>query len=535
MTNIRTIFPGSINAGGRDLINPGPDNQMEQRRKVSLSYQFYSALIFSTIIKIGLAVWAPLTGDEAYFFVWGKYLDFGYYDHPPMVGWLIHCLLYGGDTRLVLRLPTIIFGIIIGLVLYESLKKVDKDKAKIMAILFWISPFNLLNVIITTDTPLILFTFLSGLFFFYGFGAGKKYLFNFLISGIFLGLAFSSKYFAVLLAVAYLGYVLLFQRNRKGITGIVGVFLPAAVFGLLNLYWNYTHCWDNIMFNFFVRHKNPFQFSPINFVLFLVGQIYLITPIVFYYLLKDRKSIQENLITGNLFIIHLILYGIPILILAMISFFKSIGLHWTLSFIPFIFIIIFALFSRQTLKRMVRPMTFFSAGHLLLVCVVLLLFQTGKLNRLDLYKNTIISIKAREISQLLKTFQDGFLLTTESYDDASMLQYYSGQFVTQFGKGSHRGRQFDKLTDFTKWQGKNILIVRGGSSHEEFFRQFFEKIEIQENRISGYPVYFIFGYQFKYPVYKEKVLRAILVSYYSIPSQLSCGNCYFKDHYFGGK
>jgi 4-amino-4-deoxy-L-arabinose transferase-like glycosyltransferase len=502
---------------------------------LSSVYPFYWALLFSTLIKIGLAVFVPLTGDEAYFFIWGKYLDFGYYEHPPMVGWLIHFLLYTGTSPLIVRSPTIIFGIIIGLVLYASLKKVDKDKALLIAVLFWISPFNLLNVLITTDTPLILFSFLSGLFFFYGFGAGGKNIFYFLVSGIFLGLAFSSKYFAVLLAVAYLGYIFVFQRNRKGGTGIVCVFLPAALSVLLNLYWNYTHCWDNIVFNFFNRHQNLIKFSPINFVLFLVEQIYLITPVVFYYLLKDRKSIRETLNTGKLFIIPLFLFGVPILILGIISFFTSIGLHWTLSYIPFAFLIFFIFFSPQTLRRMIRPMILFSAGHLLLIVAALILFHTGKFNKLDLYKNTIISIKAREISCLLKPFQDRFFLTTESYDDVSMLQYYSGQFVTQFGKGSQHGRQFDQLTDFSKLQGKDILIVRGGSPNEEFFRHFFEKVEIKENRLSDHSVFFIFGYKFKYEVYKEKVLKEILVSFYLVPAQLSCGDCYFKDHYFGGK
>ncbi|MBI4768118.1 MAG: glycosyltransferase family 39 protein [Deltaproteobacteria bacterium] len=500
---------------------------------MSLSSQFYSALIGSTVIKIGLAVFIPLTSDEAYFFVLGKYLDYGYYEHPPMAGWLIHFLLYGGDSRLILRLPNIFFGIIIGLALYQFLKRTDKKKAQILAVLFWISPFNLLNVIITNDAPLTLFTFLSGLLFFKGFEVEKKVKNYFLLSGIFLGLAFFSKYFAVLLAGAFLGYVLIFQRNRRGINAILWTFWPAAFFVLLNLYWNYTHCWDNIVFNFFVRHQDPIQFSLINFIFFLAGQIYLITPVVFYYLLKDRKSIRENLETGHFFIIPLVLYGVPLLILAFLSFFILIGLHWTLSFIPFAFIIFFIVFSPQTLRRMVKPMVLFSAGHLLLILAALLLFQAGKFEKLDLYKNTIISIKAREICSLLKPVRDGFLLTSESYDDVSMLQYYCGQFVTQFGKGSKHGRQFDKLTDFSRYQDKNILIVRGGSPNEDFFRKFFEKIEIKENRIGDHPVFFIFGYKFKYTVYKEKILREILVSFYQIPSWLPCGDCYFKDHYFG--
>jgi 4-amino-4-deoxy-L-arabinose transferase-like glycosyltransferase len=506
---------------------------MERGNNLNSSHKFYSALILSTLIKIGLAVLVPLTGDEAYHYVWGKYLDFGYYDHPPLIGWLMHLSLFVGENKFVLRLPTIIFGIIIGLTLYQFLKKRDKKKAQMVSILFWLSPFNLLNIIITNDAPLIILTFLSGLFFIWGFE--KNRLTSFLLSGLFLGLSFASKYFAVLLAGAFLVYVLMFQRNRRGIWGILYTFSPASFFVLMNLYWNYTHCWDNIVFNFFVRHTEPFHFRPVNFILFLVGQIYLATPMVFYYLLKERNSIRENLNRGHLVMIALALYGVPILILALLSFFKNIGLHWTLSFIPFVFILLFLLFSGPTLQKMQRPMILFSAAHLLVVVVVLSLFHTGQLNNLRLYKDTIISIKAREISLLLKPLQQGFTLAAESYDDVSMLHFYSGKYVIHFGKGTQRGRQFDKLTDFQKLQGKNILIVRSGSPKEEFFRLFFEKIEIQENRISDYPVFFILGYGFKYDVYKAIVLREILASYYSIPPWLPCGECYFRDHYFGGK
>ena len=474
----------------------------------------------------------PLTGDEAYHYVWGKYLDFGYYDHPPMIGWLNHFTLYLGETKLILRAPTIIFGIIIGLALYQFLKKTDKNKAQMIAILFWLSPFNLLNVIMTNDAPLVFFTFLSGLFFVLGFE--KKYFIYFLLSGLFLGLAFTSKYFALLSAAAYLFYVLFFQRNRKGLAALGLVFLPMMFFLLLNLYWNYTHCWDNIIFNFFIRHNKPIKFSLVNFVVFVLSQIYLITPMVFYYLLKDRKSIPENIRTCDFFVIYLIFYSVPILIFGLISFVKSIGFHWTLSFIPFVFILMFAVFSKEILRKLIRPMVLFSASHLVVVFSVLFFFHMGLFNNLDLYKDTIISIKAQEISSLLKPIQPGFYLTTESYDDASMLQFYSGQYVTMIGKGTQRGRQFDKLTDFIKLQDQNILIVRGGTSKEDFYKQFFRRMEVKENRIGGYPVFFLLGYGFKYEIYKEKVLREIWVSFYQDPFHLPCGKCYFKDHYFGG-
>ena len=41
------------------------------------------------LIKVAIAYGLPMTGDEAYFVLWGKHLDFGYYDHPPMAGWMM--------------------------------------------------------------------------------------------------------------------------------------------------------------------------------------------------------------------------------------------------------------------------------------------------------------------------------------------------------------------------------------------------------------------------------------------------------------
>ena len=52
-----------------------------------------------------LAYVIPMSGDEAYFIIWAKHLDFGYYDHPPMVGWFLHLMLYLGSSEVILRLP----------------------------------------------------------------------------------------------------------------------------------------------------------------------------------------------------------------------------------------------------------------------------------------------------------------------------------------------------------------------------------------------------------------------------------------------
>jgi NADH:ubiquinone oxidoreductase subunit 2 (subunit N) len=76
-------------------------------------------------------------------------------------------------------------------------------------------------------------------------------------SGLLLGLALFSKYFAGLLAIAYAVYLL---PRRGGLPKLLVVALCALPFMLVNLAWNSTHCWNNILFNLMNRNASS-QFS----------------------------------------------------------------------------------------------------------------------------------------------------------------------------------------------------------------------------------------------------------------------------------
>ena len=69
---------------------------------------FYKGLLVVFLIRLFMSAWLPMTGDEAYFIVWGKNLDYGYYDHTPMVGWLLSLFLTVSDAAWWLRLPSVL-------------------------------------------------------------------------------------------------------------------------------------------------------------------------------------------------------------------------------------------------------------------------------------------------------------------------------------------------------------------------------------------------------------------------------------------
>ena len=65
------------------------------------------ALILIIVLLALRAVFAallPLSADEAYYWLWSQHPAWGYFDHPPMIAWLIRAgTLVLGDTPLGVR------------------------------------------------------------------------------------------------------------------------------------------------------------------------------------------------------------------------------------------------------------------------------------------------------------------------------------------------------------------------------------------------------------------------------------------------
>ncbi len=100
------------------------------------------AVAFASLaLRLWISAVFPVTGDEAFFYWWGVYKDWGYYDHPPMVGWLIglmRALL--GDTLWAIRLPVVLLPLLLGAALGWALKPVAGERAGWAVLFFWLAP-----------------------------------------------------------------------------------------------------------------------------------------------------------------------------------------------------------------------------------------------------------------------------------------------------------------------------------------------------------------------------------------------------------
>jgi glycosyltransferase involved in cell wall biosynthesis len=124
------------------------------------------------------------------------HLDWGYYDHPPMGGWLLWLMQQFSSELIVLRLPAILLWVVIALGMMDIFRRLQPeqaDKAWQLGSLFLLLPFTWALTLVTTDTPLIFFLYFSAYAFL------RSELENSLkwtvLCGVLLGLALLSKYF----------------------------------------------------------------------------------------------------------------------------------------------------------------------------------------------------------------------------------------------------------------------------------------------------------------------------------------------------
>ncbi len=485
--------------------------------------------LFATLaIKLILASVIPLSGDEAYFVLWAKNLDFGYYDHPPMVGWILHLMLYFGSSEVILRLPSILTSTLIGFAIYRLLKPMDEDKAALVAMLFLVSPLNILNVLVTTDTPLILFVFFSLASLFKALQHNKMGWYA--LSGVFFGLAFLSKYFAVLLGLSYLAFLLFSTKSKHRTYGFALLFLASLPFALVNIYWNYTHCWDNILFNLYTRNEGA-QLSLSNVAIFFGTQFYLITPPLLWYLFKNRTGLIQN-IKRDQFLIFLFVFVVPMAVFTLLSLKKVIGLHWVLAFYPALYLLLFQLLPRIDIQKILKFMLVFTALHLIVIAVIAAIpMETWKDRKA--YAGLVSMVEHKQLGDKIRPYEEqNFLLSTDGYSPSANLSYHYGKPFFVFGKGGRYARQDDMLTDFREFKDRNILILTKADLDMQQYLPYFARVETQTFTVREATFHLVLGYDFNYEKYREAVLRPIKDKYYKIPDYLPHAPCYFGNKYF---
>ena len=498
----------------------------------SLTRWLLAAGLASLALRLWIAATFPITGDEAFFYWWGVYPDWGYSDHPPMVGWVIALMRSTlGDSIWSIRLPVVLLPLGVGGAIWWALKDVNRERAAWAVLLFWLAPVNWLNMLITTDTPLIFWSAWSAAAL---LRAERRAQLDraayglYALAGLLLACAFLSKYFSVVLGMAYLVYFALYRRER--LAGFALLVLCALPGPAINIAYNLSHGWSNIMFNLY--NRNELEVFELRKPLMYLGMmLYLITPVAAWLAFKHRQAVIASAKKQRLLAC---LVMVPLLFFALLSAKKVIGLHWVMSFYVFGFAYLAFALPADKLKTCAKGIAVFAGLHVLVVAGLhLTTLDTWRHTKpfSNLYPQVIRSYKTAEILQQINS--PGVVLMADSYTAASIYGFERRVYMPVFGVGRFHARQDDMLVDFSVYPGKTIRVITGGRPQPEDFSPYFASVRALEFMQDGVPFYAVEGSAFNYAAYRDGVLGAIYKRFYNIPAALPMTGCPFCERYCG--
>ncbi len=513
---------------------------------------FWGAIAATIALRFVLAWWLPLTGDEAFFVYWGEAPALGVYDHPPMVGWFLAALLQVGHSPVWLRLPAILAPALIAIAMRAIVTELARGRPDAQALGDWaalawlLAPVQVLNVLVTTDTPLVLFSFASIAA--YALAVRRRSFALCAVAGIALGLAFLSKYFAVLVGLAYVVYVAAIRREARAWRELAVVVACAVPFGLVNLAWNYEHCWANLMFNVYNRH-NEAGFAWYRPLLFLALLVYVAGPLLLFDLARARSRLRESIRDPAVALLAACA-AVPIAVFFVLSAVKSIGLHWLFAFMPPLFMAGAFVLGPARLAASAKFLAAFSAAHLAGgrgrrgapardVSALAPLRQPGDgvppgrgARRAEALRRAVRLRREQLLgggAAVVPRRGAGVRGAARRADGA---EPWRTHYFPTFGPGSAHGRHDDILTDFRQLDGKDILVVRKTAAEPDEYRPYFRAIEMREIAVRGARYFLVLGQGFDYAAYRDRVLAEVRDRYYRIPRYLPQGRCYLCERYW---
>ncbi len=421
-------------------------------------------VVLSSLIRLFAAGTIGLSVDEAHYALYGLHLDWSYFDHPPMVGWLQAVMLQFSDSDLTLRIPAILLFACSSLVMFHLCQVLfPQDDPWLgffsVALLHSAAILQLIGLALIPESPLLFFGLLSLL----ALHAvlTQEGLKPWLWLGLCLGLAGLSKYTAITLVFTVILTFVLTQRwdRLKG----AGPWLAALVATLVImpvLYWNMQHDWASFAYQLNHGTRNP-DWQLRRTILSQLAQLLVFGPLIIFFALAALLSAWRERI--HLGIVLCVTTALPILLLFVTGSGREMTLpHWTaLAWVALIPLAVRWIMQHWQ-RAWVRVVTAVSAAYagLMLIAMFGAFLQPNLLpSRLgqpfaDLYGWQQGAQQAERLRQEMKATPGSEpVLFVQNWTHASRLAWYARPSTIQVLD--------DRQDQFDLWFGKSETGARG--------------------------------------------------------------------------
>jgi 4-amino-4-deoxy-L-arabinose transferase-like glycosyltransferase len=420
---------------------------MNLKLKKLLYNQFVLFLAIWGIINLIQARFTPLDNDEAYYWMYSKYLAWGYFDHPPMIALMIKAGYLFFHNELGVRLLTVFSQLATLYIIWLITDKETREQRGNVLIFYMLAilmPVNIVYGFISTpDAPLILFTAVFLLIY-------KRFLENespkntILLGLSIAALAYSKYHGAILILLVILSNPRLLRSIRFYMAGAI-----AFILLLPHLYWQYSNGFPSLKYHLVERVS---AFNPEHVPDYLVSQFSFHNPfllvVLVWIMIKVRSGnlldkALKFIFTGFLifFFISSFRYRVEpqwtavICVPALILLFNNIEFKpWLRNYIKWVTIILFPFF---IVARLAAAIDFLPLS-----------FLKNEFHNKKQWVNDISTIAGSRP-----------VVFTNSYQQPSVYTFYTGKLAYTLDNLSYRKTQYD-LWDFEEQvHGKEVLYV----------------------------------------------------------------------------
>ena len=230
-----------------DVPASAVDEGWEEREEPSYRTLAVAWVATATLVRLFIAG-LPLGNGEAYYFSWSRFLDWSYYDHPPLTAWLVRLTTVFGATPAMVRLGPVLASGLFGLLVYRLAERLFRPRTALFALIIVtaLPMFLVSSFVLNPEAPLAplwvgFLLALEGM-------RRRDDAYRPLLAGLLLGVAFLAKYTAVLLVPGTLLFVVGSAPMRRWLRrpsfyagGLVALAMTMPV-----ILWNAARGWPSL-------------------------------------------------------------------------------------------------------------------------------------------------------------------------------------------------------------------------------------------------------------------------------------------------
>ncbi len=434
------------------------ENSISNKSEYGANQLYFNLfLALWTLLNLTNAFLTDLANDEAYYWIYSRNLDWGYFDHPPAIAAMIKAGYALFPNELGVRLFSVLSNSLSLILLWKLCGRYGKDLKLFIFLISGIVTFHVYGFIIVPDAPLLVATVL----YFYALNIyfKKENLFSVFLLSILIAFLLYSKYHGLLiLFFSILAYPKLVLKKSFWIITLFSLllFLP-------HIWWQFQNDFLTLKFHLFDRGDKAYKLS--HTINYLLGVLLITGPILglvlCYALLKAKPESKWERV------LHFNIIGF-VSFFFLVSFSHKIEPNWVSPIvIPLVIVSYKYIKDRSGLRKWAIWIGGISLGLILLFRFYTIYEPIHHTLAANFEVRNEFHNHQKWAGQIEEKSNGRPVVFLNSYQETSKYIFYTNKPAHSYNTPGRRSNHFDLIETEADIQGADVLVVSRYFEHPE--------------------------------------------------------------------